>query len=604
MSFRQRLALFLTLALVAVQLLTAVVGYFYLRHSLVEKGKSELAAESANFNRQLNILSERATDGVEVLSLDYPLRQAIGQNDRDTELSALRNHGRRIGAARMLLVGLDGIIIADTQERGKARGAFVYPALLRDAAMNNHGTALATFDGRLYWIVVAPIRAPVPIAFIAACIPVDNALLTKLREISALKQSIALATRDGQGRWTIAASSADQRHDFAIGRISQIGSATAHLTQLDDREFLTISAPLHTARNSLPVIAIFSYPLAEALSPYRAILLPVLLVLIGALAVTLLGAMWIVRSFAAPLESLARSAQRIAQGDYTPPPHVGQHDELGYLSGALINMTQSIAHREAALTSAVGDLEVARNEAVKANDAKSQFLANMSHELRTPLNAIVGFSEMLHQQMLGPLGAARYVEYSRDISQSGGHLLQLVAKMLDLADFEAGRLQLSRCPTQLSEIIRQSIAATSDFAGKSSVDLDFARAHAPLPEIDGDSLKLTQALSAVLHNAVKFTPPGGTVRIDARVEAGEVCISVEDSGTGMSAEDAAIVVRPFHRMRSALEGRHQGAGLGLPFAHAVVTLHGGAFSIESAPGQGTKVRIRLPYAAAARRHAA
>ncbi len=174
------------------------------------------------------------------------------------------------------------------------------------------------------------------------------------------------------------------------------------------RDFLTVTAPLKTAHASAPIFAVLDYPMDEMLAPYRAIALPLLFVSLGVLALALFGAMLIVNSFSQPLEELAAAARRIAGGDYTPPARLKQRDEIGHLGDALINMTCSIAEREAALTSAIGALEVARNAAVRANEAKSQFLANMSHELRTPLNAIVGFSEMLHGVVLGPIGNKRY----------------------------------------------------------------------------------------------------------------------------------------------------------------------------------------------------
>src|ERR1700744_5050489 len=114
MSFRRRLALFLVITLAAVQGLTAVFAYSYLRHDLVERGKRDLAGAMDVFTRQLDFLSERVADGVQVLSLDFALRSAIAQQDTATELSALRNHGKRIGATRMTIVGLDGRTTADT----------------------------------------------------------------------------------------------------------------------------------------------------------------------------------------------------------------------------------------------------------------------------------------------------------------------------------------------------------------------------------------------------------------------------------------------------------------------------------------------------------
>jgi signal transduction histidine kinase len=599
MTFRRRLALFLIVTLIGVQVLSAAIGYAFLRHSLVEKGKRELTQEAAVFTRQLNVLSERATEGVEVLSLDYALRQAIAQRDYDTELSALRNHGHRIGATRMMLVGLDGKINADTGAPFQQGGAFVYSSLLSDAAVNNRSTALATLDGRVYWIVAVPVLAPVPIAFIAACIPVDNALLDKLRAMSVEQRSIALATR-ANDVWEVVA----RTKDYANVTLPSRHAIEASVVGTNGREFLTVTAPLQTAAHSAPVFVILDYPLDEALAPYLAIAKPILAVVAGALVLALIGSMLIVRTFSQPLEQLAAAARRIAGGDYTKPERLKQRDELGHLSDALINMTQSIAEREAALTSAINSLEIARNEAVRANEAKSHFLANMSHELRTPLNAIVGFGEMLQQEVLGPIGVKRYGEYASDIVGCGHHLLSLVAKMLDLADFEAGRLEIRREAVSLATLLRNSITLLQPLADKGGVELRIAGEIAALPDFMGDPAKLGTAIHGVLHNAVKFTPKGGRISVSASRTREAVSFAVEDTGIGMEPEDTAFVVRPFHRLRSALDGQHQGTGLGLPFAKAIVDQHGGALTIYSMPGEGTRVEIVLPLAAKAMSDAA
>src|ERR1700691_3373143 len=133
MSFRNRLALLLLIILVSVQAATALFAYTYLRHTIVEQGKRELASATDAFMRQLNFLSDRVTDGVEVLALDYPLRAAIARHDEGTELSVLRNHGRRIGADRMMLVGLDGGIEVDSAAPDHARAPFPFSKLLRQA---------------------------------------------------------------------------------------------------------------------------------------------------------------------------------------------------------------------------------------------------------------------------------------------------------------------------------------------------------------------------------------------------------------------------------------------------------------------------------------
>src|SRR5258707_9862771 len=130
MSFRKRLALFLIATLIGVQALTAVFTYDIIRSNLVEQGKRQLAATASVFMRQLNVLSERVSDDVQILSLDYALRKAVAENDRNTVLSALRNHGNRIGARRMLIVGLDGNITIDTTNENSRGTAFPFADLL------------------------------------------------------------------------------------------------------------------------------------------------------------------------------------------------------------------------------------------------------------------------------------------------------------------------------------------------------------------------------------------------------------------------------------------------------------------------------------------
>src|SRR5688500_3285672 len=160
LSFRQRLALLFIVTLIVIQGLTAALAYGVVRANLVEQGKRRLEATTQVFMRQLNVLSERVSDDVEILSLDYALRKAVAENDRGTALSALRNHGNRVGATRMSIVGLDGIITIDTAAAAAQETPFPFSDLLESAASSDQGTALAVLDGVIYWIVVVPVRAP------------------------------------------------------------------------------------------------------------------------------------------------------------------------------------------------------------------------------------------------------------------------------------------------------------------------------------------------------------------------------------------------------------------------------------------------------------
>jgi signal transduction histidine kinase len=499
----------------------------------------------------------------------------------------------------MMLVSLDGSLEADTHPPARAVRPFPFPDLLSAAAAQDKATGLAAIGDRIYWIVAVPVRAPVPIAFIVAFIPADDALLERLRALSAESRSILLATYDRNGRGHVSAKAGirGMRHWIALPRNLQ--AAFSRESVWDGQHSLTVAARLDTLRGSAPVAAVLGYPLDEALSAYRSIFIPLLLLLVLALVAALGGAMLIVRGVSRPVETLARAARRIAAGDYTAPPRLRQRDEIGHLADALINMTHSIAEREAALKHAIDAAEIARNEAVRANEAKSQFLANMSHELRTPLNAIVGFSEMLEHQVLGPVGVPRYIDYASDIHASGAQLLGMIERMLDLAEAEAHRLTLARAPIYPVEILHGALTNLGLFAQKHKVQLTRADRLDCTPQMQGDGDRLRQAFTNLLHNAIKFTPAGGEVRVSGCAERGLLSIRIADAGIGMEPDLLASVVRPFHRLRSALDGQHQGAGLGLPFAKAVIDLHGGRLDLASEVGAGTTITIELPIEAVA-----
>jgi signal transduction histidine kinase len=451
-------------------------------------------------------------------------------------------------------------------------------------------------DSVIYWIVVVPVRAPDPVAFITAAVPINDALLERLRELSLVTHSLALAAPSADGSWMVVAKTAGFMPVVQLPAPATIPHQASILSTEQSGESLAMTARLATSDASAPVIAILDYPLEEALSPYRAVIGPMLLVLGGALIVALTVAMLIAHGVSQPLEALAATARRIAKGDYSTLPPVGRRDEIGELSTALGNMTQSIAERENALRDAIGSLEHARNDAVKANEAKSQFLSNMSHELRTPLNAILGFSEVLHKQMMGPIGATRYVEYARHIYESGAHLLVQVEEMLDLSQAADGQLLISRRRLMPSGLLSASIEALESVAAKADVKLNVTGDPGSWPTIEADGAKLQQSLTNIIHNAIKFTLPGGTVTISGERSGSLLKIVISDTGIGIRQEDLDLVVRPFHRQRPAYDSRYQGVGLGLPFAKTIIELHGGRLSINSIQGSGTTVTIELPVA--------
>jgi len=258
----------------------------------------------------------------------------------------------------------------------------------------------------------------------------------------------------------------------------------------------------------------------------------------------------------------------------------------------IVAVTRDISERKAQERALIE----ARDQAEGANKAKSTFLANMSHELRTPLNAIIGFSEVMTHELFGPIGAPRYIEYAHLIHESGGHLLQLINGILDMSKIEAGKFELSEELFDLSEVAAQAVRFVKVLADRKGVILK-ASVAPECQSIFADKRAVKQMLLNLVTNGVKFTPRGGEVSISAaRVGAG-VEIAVRDSGIGISREDLARLGRPFEQVDAAHTRKQEGTGLGLALVKAFAAMHGGEVTIESNLGEGTVVRITLPYAA-------
>ena len=238
-------------------------------------------------------------------------------------------------------------------------------------------------------------------------------------------------------------------------------------------------------------------------------------------------------------------------------------------------------------------LERARRRAEQSNRTKSTFLANMSHELRTPLNAVIGFSEIMRDELLGPIGTASYKDYARDINSSGRFLLELINDILDLSKVEAGRYEIYAERQSAAYLVENAAMLVKERARKNGVRL-VNEVPPDLPLIYVDERLMRQALINLIGNAVKFTEKGGEVSIRAVVkEDGGLQLTVADNGVGIDPEDLERIMEPFRQARHGRQTR-DGTGLGLPLTKAFIELHGGRIDIESAQGAGTTVRLTLP----------
>jgi len=240
-------------------------------------------------------------------------------------------------------------------------------------------------------------------------------------------------------------------------------------------------------------------------------------------------------------------------------------------------------------------LRAAKEMAEMASRAKTEFLANMSHELRTPLNAIIGFAEVMHMELLGPIGNQQYHGYVGDIHDSARHLLGLINDILDVAKIEAGRVELSESTVDVKGIFDAVARLIRERALRAEVRLEMAVA-ANLPPLLADERKLKQILINLLSNSVKFTPAGGAIRLVAKPDlaTGDLVITVADTGIGIADVDVDRVMEPFGQVDNFINRKHRGTVLGLPQSMGLVELHGGSFRLESTPGAGTTVTIRIP----------
>jgi two-component system cell cycle sensor histidine kinase PleC len=279
---------------------------------------------------------------------------------------------------------------------------------------------------------------------------------------------------------------------------------------------------------------------------------------------------------------------------------------LGSDISALKEKERALVDSESRLIGAIGDLTRSRREmkalaerhheekerAQAASRAKSEFLANMSHELRTPLNAIIGFSELMRSEYLGPLGSATYSGYANDIHTSGTFLLNVISDVLDMAKLDTNRLDITTGDENVSQAVDDCVTMVQINAEKAGVTIDTDMNANILVEADPRALR--QVVLNLLDNAVKFTPRGGEITVRARALAGNVFLTVRDTGIGIPHAKLGSVTEPFEQAHSAMTRPREGSGLGLAISKKLVNLHGGTLRISSREHVGTVVGVMLP----------
>jgi PAS domain S-box-containing protein len=259
---------------------------------------------------------------------------------------------------------------------------------------------------------------------------------------------------------------------------------------------------------------------------------------------------------------------------------------------AIIRDVTARKKAEEALRIVNQQLELRTREAERANSLKSEFLASMSHELRTPLHTMLGFTELLREEGAGSLNdkQKRFVQH---VHQDATHLLELINDILDISKIESGRMDLQIESQDASELVAEAVQSIRPSAAAKRINLDNGIT-API-YILADRVRFREILLNLLTNAIKFTPKGGSVRIDyTRPRADAVQFSVKDTGIGIAKEDQVVIFDKFRQVAASTKGVREGTGLGLAIVKRLVQMHGGETSLESEPGRGSTFSFTIP----------
>ncbi len=254
----------------------------------------------------------------------------------------------------------------------------------------------------------------------------------------------------------------------------------------------------------------------------------------------------------------------------------------------------ALRESRARLESLVAELSVLNEDLAQASQIQNEFLASVSHELRTPLNAVLGITEVLLEDAFGSLTEKQRAALAT-IAKSGQRLLELINDILDLSKLEAGKLALEMDTVQVENLCQSSLRLIRDAARHKQIEV-VSRCTYEVTSIWADFRRLRQILVSLLENAVKFTPPGGTIGLDVKSDLSQdtVNFTVWDTGIGIKAEDLSRLFQPFVQLDGGLARHHTGTGLGLALVHRLTEMHGGQVSVESVVGQGSRFTVSLP----------
>lgn len=347
-SLESRIVVFFVVLLMLVQM----AGFFAIRYTIGQSARNNLQEElnvgQRVFKRLLEQNSQQLVEATSVLTYDFGFREAIASQDKATILSALNNHSRRIKATGMALVSLQNTVIADTLLANRTGNPFTFPELIAQAAEQRRASAVRLIDGTVYQIVVVPVLAPLPIAWVAMLFVIDDTTAGELKRITGLDVSFIGSNAAGPTEilaTTLPPFLREQAQVSLAGVAHHVDGRTT--LRLGEDEFETLTTTIESYGDTR-VIALLQRSLREGMEPYAALQVVLLFLAAVSLMVTLAGSIRIARRITRPVTALANAARRVARGEHANVGAAasGQHDEIGELATAFNNMSRGLTERD------------------------------------------------------------------------------------------------------------------------------------------------------------------------------------------------------------------------------------------------------------------